>query len=481
MFPSDTSLIPVTVALTQFLSDNGLSAFFQNYPYWYLGSTPFKYLIGPVVPIIGIMINSLIPALDFFQITFGILALALLLSIIGWVTLIGRLNKATDPTITSKTAVIFMVIYAIMPWKYLNSFAMEEASNVVAKAMMPFVLVVILRYFELRNRVWFTASILAIAFLLLISTNIITTLIVGIGGLCLTASLKLNPETGKIRFRFLTRKIKRSLWVLFIGIVLSTIWYGPGFWVAILVNPGIGGATGAGAILKLLEFSRNIVPLIMVAMVIKLTNKIKDKLTLFTFVWLGSFGVLSLYRFLANPYFWMDWASWFYEVEVGLALLFTVTINSTKRAYGVFGVLIVLLITGMVYSRLGAPVLISNKSPESLATSVLKELPENSKVYLTGSSVFWLNTESQIVQVRGGRDEVSLLPGWQKDSYIIRESSSPTEIKKALGRLGISYVVVNTKASKDYYKDYKNLGIWESVGTTMASVNGDLLIKVATN
>ena len=52
MFPAQLSFIPVTVALTRFIEANG---FVGTYPYWYLGTTPVKYLTGPVVP--GVLVG----------------------------------------------------------------------------------------------------------------------------------------------------------------------------------------------------------------------------------------------------------------------------------------------------------------------------------------------------------------------------------------------------------------------------------------
>ena len=54
MFPTQTSLIPIGVALARFLGERGLTAFSSNYPYWYLGTTPFRFLTGPVVPILNV-------------------------------------------------------------------------------------------------------------------------------------------------------------------------------------------------------------------------------------------------------------------------------------------------------------------------------------------------------------------------------------------------------------------------------------------
>ena len=56
MYPPQTSLIPAAVALTRYIAEHGFSG---NYPYWYLGTTPVRYLTGPVVPNILIVLKNL--------------------------------------------------------------------------------------------------------------------------------------------------------------------------------------------------------------------------------------------------------------------------------------------------------------------------------------------------------------------------------------------------------------------------------------
>src|SRR4030042_596075 len=83
MFPAQTSLIPVQIALIRFLEAHGWQAIFANFPYWYLDSTPFRYLSGPILPIITISLHRVLPNLSLFTIFFGIIGIAFILGALG--------------------------------------------------------------------------------------------------------------------------------------------------------------------------------------------------------------------------------------------------------------------------------------------------------------------------------------------------------------------------------------------------------------
>ena len=70
IFPAQTSLIPATVALVRWIETNGFSGL---YPYWYLGTTPVKYLIGPVVPGVLVGLHKFLPGSSLFDLSYLIL------------------------------------------------------------------------------------------------------------------------------------------------------------------------------------------------------------------------------------------------------------------------------------------------------------------------------------------------------------------------------------------------------------------------
>ena len=80
MFPSQTSLIPITVALAKFTAANGFGGL---YPYWYLGSTPVKYLTGPVVPGVLVGLHQLLPNFSLFDLSYFVILTSYFISAIG--------------------------------------------------------------------------------------------------------------------------------------------------------------------------------------------------------------------------------------------------------------------------------------------------------------------------------------------------------------------------------------------------------------
>src|SRR4030066_91324 len=115
MFPAQTSLIPVQIALIRFLEAHGWQAIFANFPYWYLDSTPFRYLSGPILPIITISLHRVLPNLGFFPFVlifyFRLIkqfqkktAIFLILTITGLILL----DTAIIPTLLFSMAIVFV-------------------------------------------------------------------------------------------------------------------------------------------------------------------------------------------------------------------------------------------------------------------------------------------------------------------------------------------------------------------------------------
>ena len=87
MYPAQTSFIPVQVALARFLEAEGLKAIFSHYPYWYLGTTPFRYLTGPIIPGLTVFLHYLLPSTDLFVAFYMLLGMSWMLGereFIGW-------------------------------------------------------------------------------------------------------------------------------------------------------------------------------------------------------------------------------------------------------------------------------------------------------------------------------------------------------------------------------------------------------------
>lgn len=477
MFPSQTSLIPVTVALVRFFEANGPPAFTQDYPYWYLGSTPYKFLIGPVLPFFSSLVHMLVPHVSLFNITIYIVLLAFILSAIGWGVLVALISK------NKVNGYIVSLLLLLLPWRYLAGLAMDEGSLVIAKNLLPFALVATYSYLSSRSRPGLVIG--AIVLLLLINTDILPQLVVSSVALCLAASF----NVGKIKGFLLN--LKHVLILVTCALLLVTFWYSPGYWLTILFNPSIGGVSAGRVILRIIDLLKGFVPIFLAIASVYFAGKVKTKLGVFTSIWLGTFIFLTIFRFIGDPDFWMDWTSWMAEVEIGLAILLGIKIYelgfmNNKPEYNLKSnflnhkLLLLLfapfIVSYYIYGLLGKPQLLSRSIPEGVRSfERLNEVAGGKTVFLSGSTVFWANALYDIYQVRGGRDQVAIHPTWDRAAFEIREGDDPDETLKWLKNLDISYILVHKEDSKEYYHDFKNLYKWQHIGRLIWQVNGDYI------
>ena len=434
MFPTQTSLIPIGVALARFLGERGLTAFSSNYPYWYLGTTPFRFLTGPVVPILNVLIRKVTGA-SYFDIMTILVLVSCLISALGWALLTAKIK---EEKLNSSSFIVYFLLFVVLPYKYLNGLALAEPSAFIAGTLIPFVLLA-----NRKNSYW---GALGVAAVLLVSTNVLPVLLTGLIILSLTGA---HVGTKLKKWK---KPLKKTLIIFGIGFILATFYYTPAFWLTILVNPSIGGAPGAKAILSLLGMARNMIPVLLALIVIYFSEKIKDRINFFGWTWILVFSFLTFWRALGNINFWMDWTSWFSEIEIGIGILIAADFKNLRRLY-----LLTLpfLASLFIFRALGSPVLITNSPPlETETTAKLAETAGEKLVFTSGTGVFWLNAFYNTPQVRGGRDEVSTNSKWLPISYTLRESTDVNAISKGLNDLNIRYVLVNSEDSPDYYHDF---------------------------
>ncbi len=456
MYPPQTSLIPVAVALARFLGEKGLSALTSSYPYWYLGTTPYGYLTGPVIPILSVLVKKIASGATYFDIEIVLVLASCLASSVGWSLLVARIK---EEKINLSSFAIYFLLFAVLPWKYLNGLALAEPSAFIAEMLIPYVFLAVAK-----NRYLGIISVLTV---LLISTNVLPVLIVGMAVLALTGSF----TGGKLKKW--KESVKRSIIILIFGLALATFYYTPGFWLTVLVNPSVGGVPGVKAMLSLIGMARNAIPILLAFIVIYLSRRIPDKISFFGWAWVLVFAFLTVWRALGNIHFWMDWISWFGEIEIGLGILIAANLKNLRR---LFLLVLPFLATFLVFNAIGKPVLITKSPPPEITSiSKLAGLAGGSLVFTSGTGVFWLNAFYNTPQVRGGRDEVSVSSMWLPVSYALREGTDEKVISQDLGELGISYILVNSYASYDYYHDYKNVNLWDSVAKAVWQGSGDVI------
>jgi hypothetical protein len=260
--------------------------------------------------------------------------------------------------------------------------------------------------------------------------------------------------------------------------VLADKMFGRQFWevvkigglvvVAVLLLMGLMG--GFSVMLGIFNFFKLFLPVTLAMVFVKFSGNLKRRLPRFIVFGLISFSVMILYRFFANPEFWIDWITWFYELEIVLSLLLAYSIYKKKYHYLFLG-LLPLSFALIIGSKLRFQ---PPKNLDSIST-LEKIVKKDERVFLSGSSVFWA---SDILQLRGGRDEVIKNKDWLDASYIFRESKDEELVTKNLRLLNIKYVLVHTKDSKEYYHDFKNEEVWDKIGILIYDNSGDKLYRI---
>lgn len=450
MFPAQTSFIPITVALTKFIVENGFGG---HYPYWYLGSTPLKYLIGPVVPIILGGFSSL-TGLSLFNLSLIFVVFCIFFQAIGW----GIFSTAISDK--PKLGLLVALLGLILPWHWFWALGLSEVSALLTVSLTPWLLWVYFRFVVGQFSVYkISLAIFGLLIIFLINT---TASVSALFSLIILAVVVEKP---------LILGLKKVFLVIFVSWLLSFGWYGYGYWLTIFSAPTIGGQGYLSLIGSLMGFIRSFVPVVLAVVVVWLKIKPKSAFEKFILVWLVVFTTLTIFRLIVDVDFWMDWTAWFWEVEIGLVLLvgllvsrivgrwnFKLKFNKSSIIY----LLLAIYFVGCWYLALSHLSFwvprknISDSVEQKIANELEKNVDSSKTVFLSGSTAFWLNTFEDIKQVRGGRDEASVDSRWREVVWRVRQGNNVNEAIHGLEALGVDYLVVHSSESMEYYHDFKN-------------------------
>lgn len=482
MYPAQTSLIPVTVSVASFVERYGLKALMGNYPYWYLG-IPAKYLLGPIVPVFSVFVHNIFPNVSLFSITMYLVLVSLIIGACGWGLLVKKISGL------KLLGVMITILLILFPYRYLSSLALSEASLVISKNLLPFVFISFWSYLKRKNNKNALIVILTTSFLFLINTGVLSVLVVGFASLAVSSSYK----KGKIKG--IEEKIRKLALIIIFSLALVTFWYTPDYWLEIITNPSIGGVSGLRLILRLFDLFRSAIPLVLAIIVIYFSSKIKSRLSIFSLIWMLTFSLLTVYRFIGDPDFWQDWTSWFYEIEIGVVLLTSIVISrfyqrlrnkevtflKLRKTYLITAVIFItpFITSYYIYSILGGNILPKKNIPNGiLSLKKLDQIVGDERVFLSGSTTFWANSLYSINQVRGGSDQVATHPYWDHAAYQLREGNDPKLARVWLEALGVSYVLVHTDKSFENYHDFRNLIKWPKAGELVWKESGDEIYKI---
>lgn len=533
MYPVQTSFIPLSVALVKFVAEGGNA--WGNYPYWYLGEVPLRYLTGPVVPVVILGLDRFFGGLSMFDWSLVLVVVAWAVAALGWGILASLLTGK------KKVGLLVGMLYLVLPWHILSSLALGETSAVLASSVGPWAM---LAFVGIKNGELIIKNlilaILLFAVLLLINTVASIPTILGLG--ILSFVLYKHPVEG----------LKRAGLVVFLGGLLTIWWYDSGYWLKILFAPSFGGRSVVGSLLYVVDMARTLLPVVVAFIVVVWKVKPKNNFEKFAYLWLGSFVGLTLVRFAANVHFWLDWTSWFGEIEIGLALVLAgffgknalllghsfgrdqqsvelknhfvagpvkgssqpmsstvidrkLSQNSDVGLRALAGTpsalatrkvthfVIIMLVVGfwfLVFAN--KDFWMPRKSIENMAEYKIAEWFEiNSMncepltvncptVFLSGTSAFWLNSLVNVRQVRGGADQVGLRPELARTVWDVRMGSDGQKSVDALKKMGIHYLVVHSNYSKEFYHDFENFGKFESVESLLKvyDKHGDIIYRI---
>jgi len=441
--------------LAQFFSSQGLSAVLGNYPYWYLGTTPFRYLSGPILPLLLSILQGLLPGFSIFEIMFGVIGIFWTFGGIGVYWLVKSLKQtkgAEDWQRIAFGAAIFYLFGPIVPFL----FRFSDGLYLIAFSLLPFILFEYHKFLKTQTPKSSIVLAIAISFVILIDSLIIPSLALG-----LAAILLATTSWGKIE-----TALKKTFFIFLVAILISTLWYTPGYWLTLLGAPSLGGV---GA-LRVAEWLGKLLPtafaLGMAIFSVKFFKR-RDALRDFAFYWLFVFGFLTLIRFLSDPDFWLDWTAYGTELQLGLAMFLGVAASRIRvKKFLTVAVLILFLgIWSFIFNKFVLGTFQKNIA-DTVEYRISRQLREIAKggerVFLSGTSAFWLNSLVDIAQVRGGSDQAAVGSDWRKAVWEVREGKDPQLSLEWLKKLKVRYLVVHTEDSREYYHDFKSAGKFET-------------------
>lgn len=465
IYPAQTSLIPVQIALARFLEQGG--SVFCNYPYWYLGTTPYRYLTGPILPTVLVALHRILPSFSLFEILLLLIVPCFLLGGLGVYLLIKELGGER------RVALLSILLYLFGPIVPLL-FHFSDGLFLISFSFLPFILLLYARFLKAYSRQ--SAILLGglISFLLLLNISIIPTLVLGMTAIFLAVTGWEQAE----------ERLKQTLILVAGCLLLVTLWYTPGFWLARLGVPSLAGRNLIQVLLDLGKLVPTALAIVAAFVSVKFFEK-PNLLRDFCFYWLFIYGFLTLIRFISDPDFWIDWSSYNLELQLGLAIgvgLFLTRKNVSRLvAPAICGLLFVTwlpLVNSHVIKAYQDNI---TQTVEYRIGQRLSEIvPPGEKVLLSGTTVFWLNAFFDVSQVRGGVDQASADPNWRRAVWEIREGTEPEKSLEWLQDLDISYLVVHTENSQEYYHDFTYPEKFEEVAgfEKIYDEGGDWIYKI---
>lgn len=496
------SIESVFVAEARFMSQT--FPYFSWNPYWYTGF-PFHIFYTPLLQslmVLGHTLYSAFTIADWYRIFVG---LFYALTPVSFYFLVSFLTKRKIVGLIAALAFSFLPsigyflppgglasFYGWPPWRALVLIFFGEGPHIVGLFFLPLALLFFLK--AVRKASWKNVFLASLLIALLAMTNLIALI-----GFAVMSIIALMVEL--LGGNWL-RKLARAMVVALFSLGAVAFWFNLSFLKA-MFSIGNGGAGGSvfGAYLNFLPFFFLLAPAFLI-----LSSLGKKKIF---HPLLMSIGWILI--FFTAAYFWLrngvmllpQGNRYFPEMSMGVALfvswggylliekIFTQKMVWAKRLFYTLIIFLILCFPLNYFKRvwnLAMPHKNIKQTSEYKVAVWLEEKTDGERVYATGSTGFWLNTFTNVPQVRGGNDGLSN-PWILHAVHQINTSENAPRGKEGetavwwLRILNANHLVVNTPVSNEIFHDFINPGKFSQVDDMqeLVNLNGDIIYKVPLN
>ena len=354
--------------------------------------------------------------------------------------------------------------YGWPSWTIFSPFYLGDGQQTIAFGLLFLLLVQTWKLIFHWNLKRATQLSLLISLLLLVDSPSFLTYLLWIGVFLLTVIIQ--PRKRKMSIIVLA---VRLLVISFLGLLITSFWFTPGYIYTFLGSPSLGGQPFTVVLITLLRKLIIFLPMVLGIFAAKRWLKASSRMTIIGIVGLLVFGSITIASFFADTDFWQDYSRFGRSLDLSLAILVGGVFFTQVRLNRISQILLFIvvasfsmpflshresLLQGSIQLRETAEYRVSDRISKLILDRCRSSAECSSRVYLSGSSTFWLNSWFDIAQVRGGGEMGSLNDWWPHGSYQIREGSSADLAQAWLEALGVDTLVVHNMTSSEPYHDF---------------------------
>lgn len=469
--------------------------------YWHLG-IPGNHIGSPVIPwLISLLVSreGWESATEAFRLWRGMVAVGAVGSVVGVFLLVQELvggkkkesNKSWVALVTAillflvpSSLVLFPQIWKVTrqfgwpAWSLFSPFYLGDGQRTIGFVLVLLGLIVVWKLI----RSWSDKQAVLLSFIgtliLLVDSLSFLTLLLWIAVLLLATVVR--PQLQKEGFIKLTLRL--FVFLLF-GALLTSFWFTPSLVFNLIGAPSLGGKPFGLVAVGLVRRFAVLLPALLGVLAARKWLRKANSVTLVGLMGLLLFESLTLASFIADTDFWTDYSRFGRSLDLSMALLLSSLVIGSRRSNLIkFGLLVMFMVLGLPFLLTRGQLMQSEqvlsetveyrsgKALEWVFSGSCEDVRSCSKrAYLSGSSVFWLNSWFDITQVRGGNNQGSVNDWWPHGSFQIREGIDPQLSGLWLEALGVSHLLVHGRNSEEIYHDFRfpakfsEMEDWEAV------------------